>query len=410
MKLRRIFASSICLNLILALTVVCRLKQTASHRRCASAPKISETTNLPIAASVAAPTNSPAQVTFVTNHFVWSKVEAADFEQLAVNLRAIGCPEKTVRDVVFARARRALQQASRSAGPKLAFWTIGSRRSRAKREVEREVAAARAKILASVERAVGRGVFNENTKWMEDFVEQAIVRFLSGPMSEEKFSRLAVLLTRQEARCDEVRARSQGVWLEEDEAALQSLGRRFHQELEEVLGQVELEEFTSRLAMQKLAEQIRFEATDLSLAEIREVALIRARFDDPTTHEWFNGDSLTDQQEGQFKKAVQEFLGESRCAQVERARDADFKALFELGRDNHLQQVAAVNAFELRQLTQQEVVRLREDNDLPEADRQQRVAQMQTHVQECVLKVLGTTAFAQYLSQGGGWLTNISGL
>lgn len=410
MKLSPTITISLCLNAALVGAALQLLKQPASLKPRESVATIPETITAPTAASLLFPSNPPATTTFVTNRFGWNVVEAEDLEQLATNLRAIGCPEKTVRDVVGARARRGLDRLARSAEPKLPFWTAGLRRAQAQRDAERAVAAARAKLLTSVEWALGRDVFLEDGRLTEDFVEQALLRFLSGPMAEEKFSRLAGLLVRQKAQLEGVRARTHGVLLAEDEAALKSLGRQFHEELAALLLPTELEEFTARPRMVNLGGKVHYETTDLSPADIRAIALIRARFDEPAAGEWFEGGSLTDQQEAQAALAVREFLGESRYAQLERAADGAFKTLVELGRDNNLPPVAAMQAFEVCQVTAQEVARLREDHSLSDAERQHQLASVQTQAQTSVLKVLGAEACAQYLSRGGAWLTNFSEL
>ncbi len=409
MKLSPTITISLCLNLALAGAAVHLLKQPVSRTPRESASTISEPITAPAVPCLTA-SNPPAPTTFVTNRFGWNVVEAEDLEQLATNLRAIGCPEKTVRDVVVARTRRGLDRLSRSAEPKLPFWTAGLRRAQAQRTAEGTAAVARAKILASVQRALGRDVFIEDGRLTEDFVEQAIVRFLSGPLAEEKFSQLAGLLARHKTQMDAVRAHTQGVLVEEDETALKTLGRQFRQELAAMLLPTELEELSARPAMMKLADDVRFDATDLSPADIREVAIIRAQFGDPMMGEWFEGGRLSDQQEAQAAMAIREFLGESRYAQFERAANGAFKTLFDLGRDNNLPPVAALQAFEVCQLTAREVARLREDNSLSAAERQQQLASVQTQAQTSVLKVLGAEACAQYLNRGGAWLTNANGL
>src|SRR5436853_5301622 len=37
-----------------------------------------------------------------TNGFHWSSVESPDYREYIANLRAIGCPEETIRDIVIA--------------------------------------------------------------------------------------------------------------------------------------------------------------------------------------------------------------------------------------------------------------------------------------------------------------------
>lgn len=407
MKHRRTMTVSLCLNLALTGATVYSLTNPVSIKpikHLSETPASTVSTEEAFRSRVEAP--RPAPIVCVTNRFVWSQVEAADSEQLAMNLRAIGCPEKTVRDVIVCRVRRGLDRISRGAESKRKVRPDGAPRTL--NPEEEAAAAARAKLLASVEQALGRGVFTEDCHLMENFVDQALVRFLSGPMPEETFLRFAALIARHEERRDEIRARKQEA--SENEDALKNLGRQFRFDLASVLSPAELEEFNARSAMSKFADDVRFDMTDLSSAEIRQIALIRARFQDPDMGEWFHDASLSKEQEDQVGKAIRTFLGEPRYAQLERARNDDFKPLFEVGRDHNLPSGAAVTAFELRQLAAREAADLREDPTLSETERGERLAQLQVQAQEGVLKVLGAKACAQYLNQGGSWLTNMNGL
>lgn len=411
MKHQRTFTISIGLNLALAGVAVCLLKKPVSINPSESAATIPETTTLSVAAPLSA-SNSPAPTTCVTNHFAWSKIEAKDFEQLALNLRAIGCPEKTVRDIVIARGRRALEQVSRETEPALGFWTAGLRRARANEEAEHQLRWAQERIIVQLERVVGQDVLLEDPKMMDDFEAQAIMRFMIGPVPDETFIKFAAKLAWFSKRREELDSRTHGVWLETDEAELAELRTRYHRELAVLLPQPQLEEMTARMAMLPQMDQVSFGATDLTTAEVRELGLIRARFGDPLSdpHSFFGKDSLTDEQGQALAAAERQFLGEARFAQLERAADSDFKTLFRLGRDHNLPRAAAEKVFDLRQLTALEVEQLRQDMSLADADRQQRLAQMQTEVQQAVLQVLGADASGQYLGRGGSWLTNLNGL
>lgn len=410
MKTGRVFTISVLLNLALAgwalwWLVRSRGGAVAEERSAvpaASAPRV-------VGDSPPA-SNAPVAITYQTNHFHWPQIETNDFVQLALNLRALGCPEKTVRDLVNARAVRALERLIQSTGPKLPFWTAGLQRERAHREAEREVLAAVGKIITSVEAALGPGSFPPDSKLTDDFVEQAVVRFLSGPMSEETFSRLRTLFARQDFAREKIRTVARGVMLEADEQALEQQNRQVQAELAAIFSPAELEEFTARLGIFKMADEVRFEATDLTQAEIRQVGLMRGRLSFVRLDGWFDGQRLSDEQEAQFTSDLRQFLGAARYAQVERAADDDFKRLFDLSRDNQLPQETAVKAFELRQLTAREVAALRADPALAAAERQQRLAAVQAETQAAMLQLLGATAWQAYLQHSGSWLTNVSGL
>src|SRR4026207_1818322 len=50
----------------------------------------------------------------ITNRFHWRMIESTNYEEFVRNLRAVGCPEKTVRDIMVAEVRKtyAMRRAS----------------------------------------------------------------------------------------------------------------------------------------------------------------------------------------------------------------------------------------------------------------------------------------------------------
>ena len=412
MKHGRTFTISLCLNLALAGVAVWLLWKTVSPTPPASAATVPEAMTAPAAASRFTASEPPSSITYSTNHFSWSNVEAEDFEQLATNLRAIGCPEKTIRDVVVARARRLLDMVSKEAEPKLSFWTAGLRRARAQHEAEHRSRLAQERIVAQLERVVGQDVFLEDPKVLDEFEAQAIMRFVVGSLPDETFFKVAAKLAWFGERRDELKSRTQGVWLDTDEAELAQLRTRYHHEFAVLLNPRQFEEMTARIAIMPQMDRVKFEATDLNPAEVRQLGMIRARFSEPLSGQdfFFGENSMTDEHEQELKAAERQFLGEARFAQLGRAADSDFKTLFDLGRDNNLPRDAAVKVFDLRQLIAQEVEQLRKDKSLADADRQQQLAQLQADAQQAVLQVLGASTSGQYLGRGGAWLTNVNGL
>src|ERR1035441_1378359 len=103
MKPKQLLFASICLNLILAGGVMFLLG--TRPRRPTGAP--TETVSPETAASSAQPrgaaraTPRPAEASRVAP-FDWRQVESGDYLQYIANLRAIGCPEKTIKDIIVA--------------------------------------------------------------------------------------------------------------------------------------------------------------------------------------------------------------------------------------------------------------------------------------------------------------------
>jgi hypothetical protein len=102
---RTLVLISICLNVVLALWVVALLQ--ARHRAPAGKPTSIRTSG------PAVPTAQPSGRISVRSQstaasaqaqFEWRQVESEDYKQYVANLRAIGCPEKTIREIVLADA------------------------------------------------------------------------------------------------------------------------------------------------------------------------------------------------------------------------------------------------------------------------------------------------------------------
>ena len=61
--------------------------------------------------------------------FNWQSVESSDYKQYIANLRAIGCPEETIRDIIVADVNKLYESKRKAlAGPKKTFeyWKPGA--------------------------------------------------------------------------------------------------------------------------------------------------------------------------------------------------------------------------------------------------------------------------------------------
>ena len=104
---------------LLALSILANVALTAAYLKKDSTPASAPTPNAPVvpAAKVETPkTSTPAApapataaavvVRSITNTAVqkidWRMVESADYRQYISNLRGIGCPEETIRDIITA--------------------------------------------------------------------------------------------------------------------------------------------------------------------------------------------------------------------------------------------------------------------------------------------------------------------
>ncbi len=386
-------------------------------RRPASSGTVAPAAESPAIAApsqVAATATDPAKIAgsniLVTNHPAWRRIESPDWEELAANLRAAGCPERSVRDIITARARRAERGLESEPAPDPGFWVAGVKAKRASREQAQRRHAASEELRARLQQALGPDADIHEARWRKDLVEQAVFRFFFGPMPEHTLERILSASERFKARAEEIKARAGGVLLDADVAALARLNPALRQEITGALTPSQLEEMLARTGFMSSLDNARVEATDLTPDELRQIGRISARENDPLLEMFDLSTEESPDAEQRAAAAVREFLGAERYAHFERAKDGEFRALFDVGTENNLPRDAAVAAYEVRKFAAEKMKEWRGDKSLGAQERQRRIRQLQDEVQQAALEALGEKARGDYLKRGGAWITNLNSL
>jgi len=102
-------------------------------------PPRQDVTTVPHQAQPTAPQNAPrqSQPPIVTERaqsapakvFDWRTVESTDYRAYIANLRAIGCPEETIRDIIRADVNKLFESRARSQSPgtnRFEYWKPGN--------------------------------------------------------------------------------------------------------------------------------------------------------------------------------------------------------------------------------------------------------------------------------------------
>lgn len=98
-----VVCASLALNVILAMQLLHRKPSLPAQP--ASATSLQGKTEPRIARAIVAPDSNAATVSPAADApppFLWSEVESADYRQYIANLRAVGCPESIIRDIIMA--------------------------------------------------------------------------------------------------------------------------------------------------------------------------------------------------------------------------------------------------------------------------------------------------------------------
>lgn len=353
------------------------------------------------------------EIVYVTNEFNWSQVESSDYRQYIANLRAIGCPENTIKDIILTDILK-LYAAQRGQfyhnGREFKFWeTDEKRKLNAKQLEEREkrLAAIDKEIPSVLRELLGLNYEREINKYFVDTNEdERRLNFLP----EEKRARLLALRDEIEGAKERILQAAGEKLSTADQEALQKIEAQRTAALENLLSAPELAEFelrTSATADELRAKLIGFNPTEAEFRQIFEMQkAVGEKF--ATT----DGATETSAREKaaaqkQIDEEIRRQLGEARYADYQRAQNPDFREAYVFTEIYELPSSTAQTLFEIKQIAEGEWKNLSADSAIPETQRLEALHAIQRETEKSLRATLGAKVFASYAQGSGKWIRNL---
>lgn len=364
------------------------------------------TQKLQEAASISPPSDSLVISTSVvttvvaTNQFRWSELEASDYREYIKRLRAIGCPEQTLRDLIIAdldKLYAAKLQAIYPLPKEAKFWESEEADlannhdqrtwQRQQREIEREKAAILRELLGA-DLALER----QRNKGQVDKIERRL-SFLP----EDRRSELRSLLDRWDDREQSIRGEAwdTGSTLgAEDRAQLKALREEKAAALSQLLTPEEREHYD--LWMSPTAEALRHDFYGLGTTEeeFRAIYQMRKEID-----EAWPPDAIDTSDENamrawgaallQLEDNLKNTLGEDRFAMYQRGQDQKFHELNTTISRFKLPREKAAEAYEYLRVAQQEKNRVAESGSFPPEQQVEIFRRIDGETERALREVLG---------------------
>lgn len=409
MKTKVLLAVSLVLNL--ALTGA--LLWFVNHR---PVPAVAPAPPTPPASSgPAAPEPSSKPETVVaakpTQPFDWRMVESEDYKQYIANLRAIGCPEETIRDIIIADVNKLFasrRQALKTSTNRFEYWKSGSffagmfdperiekeqALAREKRELLRELLG-----VAPDEKPDLFGGFNPF---------EAMLDFLPS----EKQTAVLELLQKMQARM--IRGFRGGAPDAEGLGQVRTAQKEMEAELAKILTPQELEEYQLRMSPTAMAMRMQLSSFEPTEEEFRKIFAVRKTFDDQfnpmeaatlDTAEREKMNAARREMEAQLKSV----LGEARYAEYERAQDRTYQGIYRVAQRQGLPKDSADKVYDMQKIAQDQTRKVQQDPTLSPEQRQAAIEAIRTETANSIRAVLGEKGFQAYqrlpgaFARGGG--------
>ena len=413
MKLRLFFALSVVLNGALVAAVFTPAKRMPVVRE--------EAALVPAKADLPSSAPSPSNPSAPTRPFHWSDMVSDDLKTYRDNLRAAGCPELTVREIISAvinenfggRRREILASAEDT------YWDMVRSGELAKRQTLPQTGWAKALTALAVERertlADVLGVETSGAERARQALREEHERKRQWLPADKRVQLAALEDSREEHLAEWAAALGSGGPTAGDQARLEQYQREFAEGQKALLTADEQEEL--KLRESDVADWAAdLPGFSLSQEEWRSLTTLRLQLEqsqnDLATKTMSDDERQAQQIQLQqnFDAAAQQALSPDRFAQYQLANNEQYQALHNVTQRYGLPDSVAEQAAQTQQDAQNAAMQIRANSNLSPEDQQSALNIIQQQAQQALSQILGAKTFSTYQKYGGDWLNSLNQL
>ncbi len=335
-------------------------------------------------------------------NFTWEEVESIDYVTYIKNLRSIGCPEKTIRDIIVADVNQLYshRRVTEVVAPEQQWW-----RSDPDPELINK-AAAKVKELETerknlLTKLLGPGWDTESNALPPARTGVSLAGPILGDLAPATKQFVYDAAVRAQQRIDAYQDAQRQADKPIDPREIAKIRQELRDELAKVLNQQQLEEYQLRYS--STANQLRDElhGMDLNPDEFRALYKQRDQIQtDPDLN--YTGDDATRLQhraqlEAQRDEIMRRALGDERFAVYELNQDPVFRTSKATAERLGVPAESIIPIYQINRLTQSELDRIRSDDTMTTEEKVEALGAAQVEQQKSLEKILGPEAFQRWL-------------
>jgi len=345
MKAKPILILSLALNVALAAWIILQRPAPSSRSEAALTP-LPAPAAPPASSAVTPPPAPPART-----NFHWRQVESTDYLAYIANLRAIGCPEETIRDIIVADVNKLFAprySALTASAPELAWWGRFDKNKPVRAALAAALRALNEEKMALLVRLLGSSA---GAEFAFTETSAAAVREQNSFAFLPESKRIAVhdLISRYQALREWSEAQWKGLPSDERNAKEKELLAARTRELAALLTPEEMHEFALRDSPASDDLRREFGRSDLTEAEFRKLFELYDNF-----HQ-----KLPDVRTEDVKRLEEDYaaaLGPDRLADLKRENDRTWRGLQDLAAEQNLTPDSLRQAYSIKQEYQEKMV------------------------------------------------------
>ncbi len=403
MNAKPILAASLILNAALAAALMMRPGHPPASQSTAEPAKPAGNTSFTPAPGKGSVTTTTTNT--IVRTFNWESVESADYRQYIANLRSVGCPDKTIRDIILADVTELYDQKKkliRAGGKKFEYWKPGMTammmgggdpESTAKlKAIDDE----RDKVLRDL------GIEPDHKTQSAGLVGQIDNIFSFLP--DEKRGAVMKIMTDMQTKMAKTMENGQP-----DMTEMAKVQKEMEKSIKAVLTPEEALDFDLRLSNTATMMRMQSAGYEPDEKEFLAVFKLKKSFDDEFSMMVQPGDLPKDEQEKRaaadkkLKEEIKATLGDQRYAEYERAQDYNFQAMLNAAKKSDLGVAEASQVYEMKKLAEQKASELRSNAKLSNEDRTAALQAIRTETERSMQQTLGEKGWQSYNKQQNTW-------
>jgi len=404
MNTRVLLILSVCANILLAGYIVYQGRgKSQGPTAVESAPKTVDVTP-----ATAAPKSDGKTVTVTVPAagLNWRNVESEDYKKYIANLRAIGCPEETIRDIIVADVNKLFEQRKREVTGttnKFQFWKTGSfftdMFNEEKLNKHRELAKEKRELLKEL---LGVDVAEKPDLMAGMNPYETLLDFL--PAEKQN-----ALMEHEQSFAAKMMKRIKDA--QNNPNVMRELMKEKDAELLKVLSPQEKEEYDLRMSQTAMMMRMQMNDFQPNEQEFRDIFKMRKQFEDEYGMMGMQSNKPEDREkrevaQKELDQNIKNTLGEDRYRVYKYDQDFSRSSLKDVAKEFNVPKEQAYKVFDIKTAAQEQAASIRKDQSLTPEQRQAALQAVQQETQNAVNQLLGSAAGEAYYSKGS-WLKSL---
>lgn len=353
------------------------------------------------------------RVVYVTNQFNWAQLESSDYRVYIANLRSVGCPESTIKDIIMTDVMKlyALKRGQASVnGREFRYWETDEKRKLKQRQIEE-----REKVLAQIDKelpSVLRELLGINYEKELDkyFVDTSEDDRRLAFLSDDKRNMAVTLRDQLEAARQRILSASGGHPSAGDLERLASLQQETDARLTQFL--TPDEKFQFELSTSSTADALRKDLIGFnpSETEFREIYQRQKAIDAAYAYEDLSDPTVRAAKEAaeqQMQSELSSILGPARMADYQKVQNPDYRETVVFGDRFDLPDAVSQSLVDMRATAEQERQQLLANQNISGEAKAQALRAIQAETEKTLRQTLGDKVYAVYSESAGGWVREL---